>query len=316
MFRMPSPMWQLAQTPVSVGQAVSVGQPPGEYGFPTHRMTRNPIPASCHQIHPNASCPVHLERRVYSAGVFCCARAIDGPSVEQKGRRGMKPALRCKKKCPVGKVCCVDVFGAEHCCDNCESPLCGVDAITARPSHGSFTPKQAASAMRRAKRSRRQRSGRGNVLMRLLNGGRSTVSVGACCSGCAEGKGCDGKKKNPHDHHDHGHAAQEPWWKAAGHCCESCAKGGECEGGCGDSCTCGKEGRAANPGRHPGRAVRSANPGAHAGRAVRASQAQVPRCGPREKVVCETRYTAQGVPYAHCRCAPRGFGSLGAYDVF
>lgn len=43
-----------------------------------------------------------------------------------------------------------------------------------------------------------------------------------------------------------------PVWEPKGSCCESCAQGGECEGGCGDACTCGKEGPGYTRKRAPG----------------------------------------------------------------
>lgn len=40
--------------------------------------------------------------------------------------------------------------------------------------------------------------------------------------------------------HAHHH---DPAWKQAGSCCASCFEGKPCQGGCGDKCTCGKEGK-------------------------------------------------------------------------
>lgn len=45
------------------------------------------------------------------------------------------PSVRCATKCPPGQVCCVDIFGKEYCCDDCGSPLCGLD-ITAPGGSG------------------------------------------------------------------------------------------------------------------------------------------------------------------------------------
>lgn len=216
MYRMPNKRWNLA-APVSVGQV------PSQYAFPQQRLTPNPPPS-----------PTPLQK--------CIAKCITlGPGgtsdVDYSCVRDCQFQQLSEKKCPKGQVWC----GPElplMCCDDCDAPLpkCSPAKVTAPPVPGGGRGSVAAR-----RRRRRRLHARGSLLGQILRGARGrSVTVGhkgkACCASCASGGTCEGEK-NP----------EEPWWKKAGHCCESCALGKACEGGCGDGCTCGKEGKKTAP---------------------------------------------------------------------
>lgn len=266
MFRPPNPMWHLtAQAPVSVGQ------PPSAYAVPgsAHAM-RNAAPAvplNCGAGHAEWCKECKDIGGEITLGGDC--RFADGTIIakpKKPGARPGRPGIAVRKKCPKGKIWskekkkCVYPPITLDPGKGCPLPPCPPEYPgPKRPRRrGSFLRDLFSGRARRGKRIRnatlllpsfqisqpsrvaRSRNpvsvgqSRGSTLAAIFTGSaRRPVSVGhgSCCSSCADGGPCGGAKSNP-----------EPAWKKAGACCKSCHEGGECQGGCGDNCTCGKEG--------------------------------------------------------------------------